>query len=114
HDVERPGVVGQRDPVADRLVGAALEHPAVDQDAGSAGLEQVLRAGDGGGTAEEVEVHLRSVAPTALRHRNGLPAGTRRIRLAPAHPARAGVCVSRQRTRDAPAYASRAWIRVSA
>src|SRR6185369_14255923 len=101
HDVERPGVVGQRDPVADRLVGAALEHPAVDQDAGSAGLEQVLRAGDGGGTAEEVEVHQWSVAPTALRHRTGFPRAW-------------GASISRRRMCLAPAYASRAWIRVSA
>ena len=34
--VERLRVVGERDPVADRLVRAALEHPAVDEDRGAA------------------------------------------------------------------------------
>ena len=57
-----PGrIVGQRNPVANRLVRAALEHPAVDQDRGPVRREQVLRAGHRGGRAEELEVHARSL-----------------------------------------------------
>ena len=40
--VELRGVEAERDPVADGLVGAALEHPAVDQDLGLVGLDQEL------------------------------------------------------------------------
>ena len=68
HDVERARVVGERHAIPHRLVRAALEHPAVDQDAGAAGLEEVLRAGDGGRATEEVEVHPRSVPAGPLRH----------------------------------------------
>ena len=57
HGVERRRVVCERDPVADRLVRAALEHPAIDEDPGAARVEQVLRAGDGRRATEEVEVH---------------------------------------------------------
>ena len=57
HGVEGRGVEIERDPVADRLVRAALEHPAVDEDPRLAGLEQVLRARDGRGSAEEVDLH---------------------------------------------------------
>ena len=55
--VEGRRVVGERDPVPDRLVRTALEHPAVDEDAGAARLEQELRAGDGRRAAEEVDLH---------------------------------------------------------
>ena len=41
HDgVELRGVEPERDPVADGLVGAALEHAAVDEDAGPLGLRR--------------------------------------------------------------------------
>ncbi len=59
-------VVGERDPVADRLVRAALEHPAVDQDPGSLRGQQVLRAGHGRRGPEELEVHQRSLPPQLL------------------------------------------------
>ena len=58
HDrVEVAGLEPERDPVADRLVGAALEHPAVDEDAGALGGQQELGAGDGRGATEELDVH---------------------------------------------------------
>jgi hypothetical protein len=57
HGVERGRLERERDPVADRFVGAALEHPAVDQDPGAARGEQELRAGDRRGPAQELEVH---------------------------------------------------------
>ena len=52
-------VVGERDAVADCLVGAALEHAAIDQDPGPAGGQQELRAGDRGRRAQELELHHR-------------------------------------------------------
>ena len=69
----------ERDPVPDRFVRAALEHPAVDQDPGAIGDEQELRAGDGGRAAEELDVHGRhgdsaTAGPRILRadgHRGG-------------------------------------------
>ena len=57
--VELGRVERERDPVADRLVRAALEHAAVDEDARALGDEQELRAGDGGRAAEEVDLHGR-------------------------------------------------------
>ena len=57
HGVEGRGVEVERDPVADRLVRAALEHPAIDEDPRLAGLEQVLRARHGRGAAQEVDLH---------------------------------------------------------
>ena len=53
--------------VADRFVRAALEHPAVDEDAGLGGLEEVLGAGDGRGAAEEVDLHGRMVTARGVR-----------------------------------------------
>ena len=53
--------------VANRLVRAALEHPAVDEDLGSAGVEQELGTGDGRCAAEEVQVHPEMVPPRAVR-----------------------------------------------
>ena len=50
-------VEAERDPVADRLVRAALEHAAVDQDPGPLGLEEELRTGDGGRATQEVDLH---------------------------------------------------------
>ena len=50
-------VVGERNPVPDRLVGAALEHAAVDEDPRAIGGEQELRAGDSRGGAEELNLH---------------------------------------------------------
>jgi hypothetical protein len=47
----------QRDPVADDLVGAALEHPAVDQDAGARGGQEEARSRDGRRAAEEGKLH---------------------------------------------------------
>ena len=55
--VERRRVERERDPVADRLVRAALEHAAVDEDRGLLGGEQELRAGDGRRATEEVDLH---------------------------------------------------------
>ena len=63
--VDRLRVVGQRNPVADRLVRAALEHPAIDQDRGPVGGQQILRTGHGRGRPEELEVHPRSLPPRA-------------------------------------------------
>ena len=51
-------VEGERDPVADRLVGAALEHAAVDQDAGPLGHEQVLGAGHGRGAPPRKRISI--------------------------------------------------------
>ena len=55
--VELARVERERDPVADRFVRAALEHPAVDEDPGPLGVEQELRAGDGRRATEEVDLH---------------------------------------------------------
>ena len=55
--VEVGRLVAQRHAVADRLVRAALEHPAVDEDPGLPGLQQELAAGHRGGRAEEGQVH---------------------------------------------------------
>ncbi len=45
HDrIQLGRVERERDPVADRLVGAALEHAAVDEDAGPIGRQQELGA----------------------------------------------------------------------
>ncbi len=57
HGVEVGCIEGERDPVADRFVRAALEHPAVDEDPGPLGDEQELRAGDGRRATEEVDLH---------------------------------------------------------
>ena len=58
HDrVELRRIEPERDPVPDRLVGAALEHPTIDQDLRSIGGDEELRAGDGGGPTEEVDLH---------------------------------------------------------
>ena len=55
--VERRRVHAQRHPVAHRLVGAALEHPAVDEDPRVARVDEVARARHGPGAAEEGELH---------------------------------------------------------
>ena len=47
----------ERDPIADRFVGAALEHPAIDEDLRAIGLEEVLGAGDRPCRAEEMQTH---------------------------------------------------------
>ena len=77
--VERGGIVGQRDPVPDRLVRAPLEHPAVHEDACLAGLEKELAAGDGCRGAKEVEVHVAHGA-TGLLLRHGAIAPVTRDR----------------------------------
>ena len=60
HDrVETLRVEAERDPVADGLVRAPLEHAAVDQDPGPFGLEEELRTGDGGRATQEVDLHGR-------------------------------------------------------
>ena len=61
HGVEIGRIEGERDAVADRFVRAALEHPAIDEDLGPLGDEQVLRAGDGRRAAEEGDLHGRMV-----------------------------------------------------
>ena len=77
--VELVRVERERDAVADRFVRAALEHPAVDEDAGLRGLEQVLRAGDGRGATEEVDLHGRMVtARGGLRRVSSASHGHRR------------------------------------
>jgi hypothetical protein len=63
HRVQLARFEGERDPVADGLVRAALEHAAVDEDARSRGLDEVLRAGDGGRATEEVDLHGFPVRP---------------------------------------------------
>jgi len=55
--VEGCRVEPEGDPISDGLVGTALEHAAVDQDAGALGDEQELGAGDGRRPAEEVDLH---------------------------------------------------------
>ena len=49
----------ERDAVPDHLVGAALEHPAVDEDPGARGRQQEARSRDGRRAAEEGELHVR-------------------------------------------------------
>ena len=63
--IELARVERERDPVADRLVRAALEHPAVDEDPRPVGVEQELGPGDGRGATEEVDVHARMVTAAA-------------------------------------------------
>jgi hypothetical protein len=72
--VQRRRVVGEGNSVADDLVRTSLEHAAVDQDAGSIGDEEELGTGDGVGSAEEVDFHVRILpswrlerAPSAAR-----------------------------------------------
>jgi hypothetical protein len=67
--VELGRVEGERDPVADRLVRAALEHPAVDEDLSALRGQQELRPGDGRGAAEELDVHARHGDSAAGRTR---------------------------------------------
>ena len=57
--VDRRGLVGERNAVAEHVVRAALEHPAVDEHARAVGLEEVLRAGHRARGAEELEAHPR-------------------------------------------------------
>jgi hypothetical protein len=47
----------ERDPVPDHLVGAALEHSAVDEDPGPGRRQEEARPGDGGRTAEKGDLH---------------------------------------------------------
>ena len=70
--VEVGRLEGERDPVADRFVRAALEHPAVDEDPGPLGDEQELRAGDGRRATEEVDLH--GAHGDRRRHVRGDPA----------------------------------------
>ena len=70
----------ERDPVADRLVRAALEHAAVDQDARPLGDEQELRAGDGRRAAEETDLHRRHGDSRACRTRRQTGMTTRASR----------------------------------
>ena len=65
--VEGGGIVGRRDAVADDLVGAALEHAAVDQHTGSIGDEEELGTGDGVGSAEEADFHTRILPSIRVR-----------------------------------------------
>jgi hypothetical protein len=55
--IQGGGVEAQRHPVADHVVRAALEHPAVDQDAGALGGDEEARAGDGARATEEAQLH---------------------------------------------------------
>ena len=58
HDrIQLPRCEIERDPVPDGLVGAALEHAAIDEDPGPFRLDEELRAGDGRGATEEVDLH---------------------------------------------------------
>ena len=59
HGVQGGGVVVERDPVPDGFVRRALEHAAIDEDAGPPGDQEILGAGDGLGATKEVEVHVR-------------------------------------------------------
>ena len=63
--VERRRVDAQRHPVAHRLVGAALEHAAVDEDAGPTRVDEVARAGDRARSAEEGQLHAPIVTHRA-------------------------------------------------
>ena len=107
--VELVRLVGERDPVPDRFVRAALEHPAVDQDPGPIGDEQELRAGDRGRAAEELDVHGRhgdsaTVGPRILRadgHRGGRTVVRRTARRPRRH---------RRRTDPGRAGRSRGWV----
>src|SRR5439155_14939397 len=66
HDgIERRRVMRGRYAVPNGLVGQALEEAAIDEDLGPARLEQVLRAGDGGGATKERQVRHASWLPPA-------------------------------------------------
>ena len=75
--VEGLRVVGERDPVADRFVGAALEHPAVDEDPRPVGRQEELGAGDGGRRAEELKLdgHDAECATATPGRAGPLPSG---------------------------------------
>ena len=73
--VERRRVEAQRHVVADRLVGAALEHAAVDEDLGPAGVDEVAGPGHGPRAAEEGQLHAPIVTHP---HLAGDPRGTMR------------------------------------
>ena len=91
--VERRRVNAQRHPVAHRLVGAALEHAAVDEDPRPAGVDEVARARDGPRPAEEGELHASIVTHAARRARPcarcGLTPATASPRSRPRYLARA-------------------------
>ena len=57
--VDRRRLVRERHPIAEHIVRAALEHPAVDEDTRAIGLEEVLRAGHRARGAEEMQAHPR-------------------------------------------------------
>ena len=61
HGVELARVERERDAVTDRLVRAALEHPAIDEHLRPFGNEQVLGTSDGGRATKEVDLHPRMV-----------------------------------------------------
>jgi hypothetical protein len=65
--VDRRRVVRERNAVPDGLVRAALEHAAVDEDAGAVGDEQELRAGNRRGPAEKVDLHSQRIVPWPAR-----------------------------------------------
>ena len=67
HGVEVRRVVGERDAIADRLIGASLEEAAIDEHPGAVGDEEELGAGHGGGSAEEVDLHRRIVTRLSWR-----------------------------------------------
>jgi hypothetical protein len=56
--VERLRIEAERDPVADGLVGAALEHPAVDEDLRPRGGQQELGPGDRARATEEGKLQV--------------------------------------------------------
>ena len=51
----------ERDPVPNAFIGAALEHPAVDEDSGALGRDQELGSRDGRRATEELDLHDRMV-----------------------------------------------------
>ena len=67
--IEGLGVDPERHAVAHRLVAAALEHAAVDEDAGLARVHEVARTRHGPRPAEEGELHVRIVAHRGHAHR---------------------------------------------
>ena len=98
HGVDRRRLDRKRRPVAlaQRLV--ALEQPAVEQDARTAGVDQVARAGDRVGGTEEADLHADSRAWRAVDRIEAAPAcAASRRRLRAINPLSAELLQARRR-----------------
>ena len=74
--VNGPRLVGERQPVAGDLFRAALEHPAVDEDASVTDGHEELRAGDGTDRPQELDLdaHGPMMRQGVCRRRPMIPA----------------------------------------